>query len=161
MTSQKDGVFNAVEAFMSENDRVLGDDKVILSTDDRASVVDMLVAATEAGELERKSNKTGSNHKEYWQGTLSNWLRKDPRLNGNVKYEAKNPGSRAGAGDGKLKNLKMLLKQVELTKCDESIVKVTEAIASRELELANERAKKLEVNADLIPEELQHLIPTD
>jgi len=39
--------------------------------------------------------------RSYCSGLQSNWLRKDTRLNGGVKYVAKNPGSRAGSTDPK------------------------------------------------------------
>src|SRR5665213_1962213 len=49
--------------------------------------------------------------KDYVPGMVSNWIRKDLRLNGGEKYETKNPGSRAGQGDDQLKNLKALKAQ--------------------------------------------------
>ncbi len=50
--------------------------------------------------------------KAYVSGLQSNWLRKDKRLNGGVKYEAKNPGSRTGSTDSTLKNMRLLLATV-------------------------------------------------
>ena len=44
---------------------------------------------------------------------LSNWLRKDKRLNGNVQYVAKNPGSRAGSTDPQIKAMRVLLSTQE------------------------------------------------
>ncbi len=51
-------------------------------------------------------------HDEIWKyipGLISNWLRKDKRLNGGIKYQAKNPGSRSGSSDPQLKALRQLL----------------------------------------------------
>lgn len=47
----------------------------------------------------------------YVSGLISNWLRKDRRLNGNVTYSPKNPGSRAGQGDEQLRTLRALHRQ--------------------------------------------------
>src|ERR1017187_7779629 len=47
--------------------------------------------------------------KAYVSGLQSNWLRKDKRLNGGVKYTAKNPGSRAGSTDPAIKAMRLLL----------------------------------------------------
>lgn len=175
-TSQKDGVFNAIEAHLAECDppRTIPDSEPLkLETDDRKSVVEMLCAATTAGELTVKAiskipyadipaDKLPAELKSYWDGTLSNWLRKDTRLNGGSKYEAKNPGSRQGSTDGRLKNLKLLAKKVEATEDSETkaanMKAVNEAIEARTKEIAVEKAAKLEVNAELIPDELKHLL---
>ena len=162
MITQKDGVFNAVEAFLTEADRkIVEGEAVVLQTEDRKSVVEMLCAATEAGELVRKSNKAGTTLAEYWNGTLSNWLRKDERLNGGIKYEAKNPGSRAGSQDPELKNLKLLLKKVEATGVETDIEAVQQEIVRRTAQIAVDKIKKIEVNADLIPDALKHLVVTE
>lgn len=44
----------------------------------------------------------------YVSGLISNWIRKDKRLNGNVSYVPKSPGSRAGQGDEQLRTLRKL-----------------------------------------------------
>ena len=160
MISQKEGVYNAVQAFCQENGKQFEDGmKFTFSKDERATIIGMLVSATEAGELEVKSSKAQSNLKKYWDGTLSNWLRKDLRLNGNVPHQIKNPGSRAGAGDPELKELKKLLTKVTNEGNEEHVEAVTQAIEARKAAIAATKVKPVEINAELIPESLQDLIP--
>ena len=153
--SQKDGVFNAVQAFMVESGRQFEEGmKVELNRDERTTVIGMLVAATNAGELQVKSPKARADLKEYWSGTLSNWLRKDERLNGNVKHEIKNPGSRAHVGDKQLREMKKLLDRVKGT---EDEAEVQAAIDARVAERAAEKAAKTEIDVNELPEALRHL----
>jgi len=111
MLSQKEGVYNAVVAFHNDNGLSFEDgNKVEFSKDDRATVIGIIYEAFNAGEIdmstEAKTNfDTPEKLKTYTNGLLSNWLRKDVRLNGGSKYVAKNPGSRAGQGDETVKNL--------------------------------------------------------
>lgn len=58
-------------------------------------------------ELDRAYDESGL--KSYTSGLVSNWLRKDKRLNGGTQYVAKNPGSRAGSSDPELKAMRALL----------------------------------------------------
>lgn len=94
--------------------------------------------------------------RSYTVGMVSNHLRKDKRLNGNVKYEIKDPGSRANQGDATLKNLKALLSKVTDQEHKDAI---NEAIAKREAEIKAEKTKEVKIDANQIPEELRHLIP--
>lgn len=159
MISQKDGVYNAVVAFCEENGIAFEDGmQVSFDKDQRATVVEMLCAATEAGELEVKSASARQNLSSYWNGTLSNWLRKDLRLNGGVKHTIKNPGSRAGAGDAELKELKKLLAKVTLTGNQDHIEQVSQAIEARKAEIASSKVKDVEIDAEFLPEALRHLV---
>ena len=156
--SQKDGVFNAVVAFIEESGRKFEEGmKVELSSSDRKTVIGMLVAATEANELDVKSDGAKNDLKTYWNGTLSNWLRKDKRLNGGVKYETKNPGSRAGSGDKELQELRKLLTQVQATGIEENIKAVQDAIDVRLAKIQAAKAPKFEVDKDKLPEGVRHL----
>ena len=89
---------------------------------------------------------------------VDNTFRKDKRMNGGVKHEIKNPGSRAGSGDEVVKNLRALLS----TTTDESAKSsISTAISTRIEELKAlkpKSAKKVKIDFDLIPEELRHLI---
>jgi len=85
---------------------------------------------------------------KYVPGMVSNWLRKDLRLNGGEKYETKNPGSRAGSGDEQLKNLKAL-KSLH----PEHSAAIDEQIAVRLAEIAPK--KTVTVDLDKIPEALR------
>ena len=155
--SQKQSVFVAVCAVLNEDNI---NRKVELTKDQRAEVVGMVTDSIVSGETEfsteaKAKYPTRDDVKGYVNGMVSNWLRKDLRLNGGSKYETKNPGSRAGSGDEVLKNLKAL--RTTLTDKDH-IAAVDEEIAKRVAELAEQKAKSVTINADKIPEALRHLI---
>jgi hypothetical protein len=92
----------------------------------------------------------------YVKGMVNNWLRKDTRLNGGSKYVTKNPGSRSGSKDPQLSELYKLKSLVAHD--DESVAKVESAIKLRLEQIAAEKAPKVEINADLIPDELKDLL---
>jgi hypothetical protein len=89
---------------------------------------------------------------KYVPGMVSNWLRKDTRLNGGEVYVTKDPGSRAGQGDEVLKNLKAL--RATLTE-SAHIAAVDSEIESRKLVLAAAKVKSVEVDLAKIPESLR------
>ena len=91
--------------------------------------------------------------KEYVSGLISNWFRKDPDLNGSVKYQAKNPGSRSGQSDSKLKALRNLKKQFEAA--GKETEEIDGYITARLTEINAEKAKKIEVDMNEIPAELK------
>ena len=164
--SQKEGVYNAITAFLSENNIAFEDyqsEPLKLDTEARRTIVGMLVAATNAGELtvkgKTRSHDTDAALSKYWNQTVGNWLAKDKRFNGNVQHQIKKPGSRAGQGDAQLKNMKALLIQVEAAGTPEQIEAVKGEIAKRQAEIAAEKAQKVEVNFDLLPESLRDIIP--
>src|SRR5665213_1033369 len=84
---------------------------------------------------------------KYVPGMVSNWLRKDVRLNGGEPYVTKSPGSRAGSGDEQLKNLKAL-KSLH----PEHSEAIDEQIAVRLKELNVGKAKSVEVDMSKIPD---------
>jgi hypothetical protein len=89
--------------------------------------------------------------KSYVSGLLNNHLRKDKRLNGGVKYEAKNPGSRTGQGDATLKAMRALLQTPGITDEDKA-----EINAEIEAHLAKIQATKAPtINWDALPESLK------
>ena len=92
----------------------------------------------------------------YVRGMVKNWFAKSKELNGGVKHEYKNPGSRAGQGDAKLKELKALRGQLVTAGNTAGVAKVDEFIAKRVAELKPTEVKT--INADLIPDELKDLI---
>lgn len=89
----------------------------------------------------------------YVSGLVSNWLRKDNRLNGGVKYTAKNPGSRTGSTDPQVKAMRLLL----ATKTDAAEREEIQAfIDERVAEL--KPSKSVEIDVSALPEELKHLV---
>lgn len=157
MRNQKEGVFAAVCAVVGAESF---DEAVKLTKEQTATTITMLVESFYAGEIslseEAKTKfKEEKEMKKYCNSLLSNWLRKDKRLNGNVEHAIKNPGSRAGSGDKILKELKKL----KTTLTDETQVAVVQAEIDKRIEaLAAEKAKSVEINPELIPEELRNLI---
>jgi hypothetical protein len=158
MQSQKQSVFVAVVQVLN-----LGNDhkgKVELTKEQRKSVIELVTDSIMGGETEfsaeaKAKYKTREDVKGYVNGMVSNWLRKDLRLNDGTKYETKNPGSRAGSGDEVLKSLKAL--RTTLTDPDH-IEAVDQSIAERQAEIAAAKAKTVTINVDLIPEALRHLV---
>jgi len=153
--SQKEAVFAAIT-------EVLGNfsGSAELSTEQRKEVISSIMSGFASGTVElsneaRFKYDTDAKLKSYTQGLVSNWIRKDVRLNGGSKYETKNPGSRAGSGDDTVKALRAL--RSTLTNADQ-ISEVEAEIASRVAAFKASKTPKLEINAELIPENLRHLV---
>jgi len=156
--SQKEGVYSAVKSVIEDAGRQIVDgEKTKLSTEESKAVMEIVANGLHEGEISlsdkarAKYDTVDKLRKDYVPGLVSNWLRKDLRLNGGERYETKNPGSRAGAGDEQLKNLKLLKSTMT---DDEQIAKVQEAIDNRIKELQEEKAKKIEVDMSKIPADL-------
>lgn len=160
MLSQKESVFQAVTSIVDcTQDGVV----VELTKEQRATVISLVTQSIMQNETELKANArakyvTEADVKGYVSGMVSNWLRKDTRLNGGNKYEIKNPGSRAGQGDELLSNLK----SYRATFTDPvHIAAVDKEIEARKAQLAITKptaAKKLKaINFDILPESLQSL----
>lgn len=164
MQNQRTGVYNAIVAFCDENNVAFEDGMEFVPTkEQRTEIIALVAAAFEAEEITMSEEaKEKYNNlaklKSYSNGLVSNWLRKDPRLNGNVKHEIKNPGSRAGSGDPVIKELRKLKKT--LTSGSAEFTAVDQEINKRLEKVQAEKAKKVTIDVDQIPEELRHLIPT-
>jgi hypothetical protein len=111
--TQKEAVFAAVSSVISENNITVNESEshsTHMNRELRAQVTNILVEGFNGGTI--ALDKTFSSEAElrtYCSGLTSNWLRKDARLNGGVKYKAKNPGSRVGHSDVQLKAMRALL----------------------------------------------------
>ena len=118
--SQREAVYAAIISVFSDTEIDFEDGQdatPLLTKDMRSAVQAILVEGFKGGTVEfeptpanQEKLKTDSKLKSYVSGLVSNWLRKDKRLNGNVTYVAKNPGSRAGSGDETLKTMRALYK---------------------------------------------------
>lgn len=155
VVSQKEAVFSAIT-------EVLGNfsGSAELSTEQRKEVISSIMSGFASGAVELSAEAaskydTDAKLKSYTQGLVSNWLRKDVRLNGGSKYETKNPGSRAGSGDDTVKALRAL--RSTLTNADQ-ISEVEAEIATRVATFKASKMPKIEINAELIPENLRHLV---
>lgn len=156
MKTQKESVFSATVS-------VLGDfgSEAKPTSEQRKQIIELVAKDLFEGRADfsdesKAKYDTFEKVRGYTGGMVSNWLRKDTRLNGGEKHTIKNPGSRAGQGDEVLKNLKALKTQLSDAT---HIAAVDEKIAEREAELAQAKAKTVTIDVSKIPEELRYLIP--
>lgn len=169
--NQKEATYNAViNSF--ENAGVDFEDgqnaKDVLTAEIRSEVRETLFTQFRNGEIshsdefaETKLNDD-SELKKYVAGLLSNWIKKDKRLNGNTQYKIQNPGSRAGQGDDTVKALRGLIKQLTATGNTDGLAEAKEALSARQAEIAAEKAVKSNpINVDVIPDSLKHLVKTE
>lgn len=155
--NQKEGVFSVVCQVVGQDSF---DGAVELTKDQRSEVIELVTQGLLKGEIEMKDearakHDTEAKMRTYTNGLVSNWLRKDLRLNGGEKYEIKNKGSRAGSGDKVIKELKKL----RSTLTDEAqIAAVNAEIDKRMAVIKAEKAKSIEIDTSLIPEDLLDMI---
>lgn len=150
MMNQKQAVYLAVLSVLGE---VSG--KVNPDRETRKLIEAEVVSLFKSGEVaydggvpsDEKLNK-------YVPGLVNNWLRKDTRLNGGEKYQAKNPGIRAGSGDETMKAMKSLL---AITTDPEAKAKIQVEIDKRAADIA--KSKQPTVDVSKLPESLRHLAP--
>jgi hypothetical protein len=160
--NQKEAVYTTALNVLAENDIPFDDGqdiKPLITKEMRANIITIITQGITSGEVEmtpegRAKHDTEPKRKSYVNGLVSNWFRKDSRLNGGVKYESKAPGSRAGSQDEQIKALKAL----RTLKADdqEAVQAINEAIKARQAELKPAKAVALTAEqVDLIPEELR------
>ena len=153
---QKEAVYKACHQVIEFEDN----DKITPSSDERAEIIAEVAQGLENGDVDftesaRKKYDTPEKIKSYTSGLVSNWLRKDKRLNGNVDYEIKNKGSRTGQGDAQMKELRKL---ATLHKGDEEkTAQIQKFIDARLEAIKAEKAKAIEIDTDQLPEELKAL----
>lgn len=157
MKSQKEAVFNAIVELFGHD----GQSAFEATKEQRAQIIEMVTTGISNGTVEFSADAkakydTEAKVKGYVSGMVSNWLRKDTRLNGGEKYVTKNPGSRAGAGDEVLKNLKAF--KTTLGDDEAAIAAVDAEIEKRQAFLKSQKQKEVKINIDLLPEELKHLV---
>ncbi len=142
--NQRDGVFGAVVA-------VIGDvsGAVSLNSEQKKQVYAHLFAGFKSGQIELATPKNDAELTKYIPGLVNNWLRKDTRLNGGVKYVTKHPGSRAGTGDETMKAMRMLL---SVTTDSAARAEIEAAIATRTAEL---KKPTVTLNVSALPPELR------
>jgi hypothetical protein len=133
-TKQKEAVFSAITSVFSEAGITVIEGESFashLNRDLRGQVTNILVEGFNSGTIALdKTFESDAELRTYCSGLTSNWLRKDPRLNGGVKYEAKNPGSRTGSTDPQVKAMRVLL-QTRTDLSDEDRSEIQAAIDAR------------------------------
>jgi len=163
MMNQKTAVVTITLSVLKERgqDYELGGDisiSDVLSDADKAKIRDQVFAGFRAGKIEMSEDSKpkyteDKDLKSYVSGLVNNWHRKAKEFNSGAKYEAKNPGSRAGSGDEKIREMKKLLGQVT----DPTAKKmIEEEIANRQEEIAATNAPT--IDASKLPEALRHLV---
>lgn len=156
--TQKEATFNAVMSVLAENGISVSegtDVNTLMNKELRSQISAILIEGfhNETIELDKAYDDKGL--KGYTSGLLSNWLRKDKRLNGGTKYSAKNPGSRAGSGDPSLTAMRRLLTTLTT---DEDKAEVQEAINARLAEIQASKVKAVSIDASVLPAELAKFI---
>lgn len=154
--NQKAAVYQAIMNCLADNNISFDDGQDVkphMTKELRAEVAQVLLAGFKAGtiEFEREPYETEGEMKAYVSGLISNWIKKDKRLNGNTKHQPKNPGSRAGATDDQVKALRALLTTVQ-TEAERA--EIQEYLDKRLAEVKATKAT-VEVNVDALPEALR------
>jgi hypothetical protein len=142
MFKQKDATYNAIVEVTGFD----GSGKCSPTKEQRAVIIETLVGQFNAGQIELSSPQ--EDMKEYVSGLVSNWLRKDTRLNGGSKYVPSNPGSRTS--DPTLKAMNALL--ATLTDPMDRAVVEAEIAAHK---AATAKSKAPVINFDALPESLR------
>jgi hypothetical protein len=159
MKSQKEAVYNAVINTCEPVDGAYAPTKEQKQTI-YAIVTEGLVngEVTLSDNAKVKYDTEEKIRKEYVPGLTNNWLNKDPNLNGGVKYQAKNPGSRAGSGDKVVKALKTLRSTYASDSAEYKAITVK--VDARVETLRAEKAKSSieEVDMSLIPDDLKEAL---
>jgi hypothetical protein len=145
--TQKAAVYSAITAVLDEAGVHFEDGMDIsgvMTKELRAQVNAILFEGFRNGSVQLDREFTDSELKGYVSGLQSNWIRKDTRFNGNTKYVAKNPGSRAGSGDAQLKAMRALLSTLT-SPTDKA--EVQSEIDKRMSEIAASKVKPIDLSA--------------
>lgn len=151
--NQKTAVFAAITAVLAEDGVEFHEGMnvgPVMTKERRARVNAILVEGFKSKSIELDREYTDSDLKSYVSGLQSNWIRKDSRLNGDTKYVAKNPGSRAGSTDPQLKAMRALLSQPGLSEADKS--EIQSHIDARVKQIEATKAVKTVDYSNLPPE---------
>jgi hypothetical protein len=111
---------------------------------------------TDFSEDARAKHNDDKKLRKYVSGMVDNWFRKGKELNGGVKYEAKNPGSRAGNSNPEIKASKQLVAKLIAEGRADDAAKVQEYIDAELAKLAE--AKAPTVDAEKLPEHLRKYV---
>ena len=131
----------------------------VLNDSDKAKVREILFTMFRQGQVEYKSSfqskvDDDSELKKYISGLVNNWIRKAKEFNSGNTYQAKNPGSRAGSQDSKVKEMRKLL---QVTTDPQAKAMIQEAINQRVAEIKAEK-NQVEIDASQLPKHLRHLV---
>jgi hypothetical protein len=154
--SQKEAVYSAVTSVLGENNISVSegtDVSTLMTRELRSQVNQILFESFRSGTVQLDREFSDTDLKAYVSGLQSNWLRKDKRLNGNVAYAAKNPGSRVGSSDPSLKAMRALLSTLTT---DAEKAEVQGYIDTKVAEIqATKAIKKVSIDINALPAELR------
>lgn len=161
--TQREATYNAIKSVLTSNNITFEDGmntKEVLTSEMKKEIRSILFEGFRSGSIDYSENfaknklNNDSELNKYCTGLISNWTSKDQRLNGGVKHEIKNPGSRAGQGDEQVRELRKVLKKVAGT---EHEAEVQKALDARIAEVKASKAPSVQINVDALPEHLRHL----
>lgn len=160
--NQRQAVYYAVRTLFEEFTEDFEDGHVVeLTKDQREAVRKEVCQGFNDGDIDfsesaKAKYNTDAKLNGYVSGLISNWLRKDNRLNGDVKYVPKNPGSRAGQGDPQVRELRKL-KKIHMG--TEKEAEIQGFIDNRLKSISKDKVKKIDIDYSQLPKELQDLAP--
>lgn len=147
--NQKEAVYKAVIAVKG---RDTFEEPVTLSREEREKVSKQVAESFQKGDVAfAEGNREGKELNTYVSGLVSNWLRKDNRLNGNIKYQPKNPGTRTGSADEAVKAMRALYAATTDQQAR------TEIQAEIDKRLGELKPKKV-INTEALPEHLRKYV---
>lgn len=156
--SQREAVFEAISAVTESTEF---DGAIELTKEQKQEVYSMLSEGFKTGTIKfkdtpanREKLSTPAKLNQYVSGLVSNWVCKDPRLNGNTKYVAKSPGSRAGSTDPQLKALRVLA--TKFAGNEEKLAEINKHISARMSQISEEKATKAiqQIDISVLPSDL-------
>jgi hypothetical protein len=166
--NQREATFQAITTVLSNSgvNFTSGEDaKSVLTSEHKKKVRDILVSGLKDGSITSTQEfmskmSTDADLSKYTSGLISNWIKKDTRLNGNKKHQSSGGNSssnRVGNSDSQVKELKKLLKATVGTDSEQE---VAEALNARinELKVNKTSRAKSSISVESIPENLQHLV---
>lgn len=123
-------------------------------------IVDIVTKSILSGETDfspeaKAKYDTDAKVRAYTKGMVNNWHRKSLNLNP-TKYEAKNPGSRAGSSDPMIREMKKLKAQLEAAGDNDTAQEVEAQIQARIAEIKPTKTSPT-VDTAKLPEALRHL----
>lgn len=162
MLTQKQGVFLCVLSVLkTEGISFQEGEKLTLPSDLKKKVNELVAKQIMKGEiaLSEEKRSLGEEYvKEYVPGLVSNHLRRDLRLNGNVVDKPKEPGKYAGNKDPKIKNMRNAIKQLKATSADpKTIAKFEASLKVMVDEYKAKNGKVIEIDASQLDPEMKKL----
>jgi hypothetical protein len=162
---QSEAVYQATRQVLKEKGIQFEDGQNItdvMTTEIRKEVISIVCEGFKAGTVDLKDTESNREKladeaklREYTNGLVSNWYRRDVRFNGGETYQPKNPGSRAGSQDDQVKAIRALIKSGKL---DEEGMKLAQAKLDERLAEIRAASNKVEIDVDQLPDDLKHLI---